>query len=152
MQLREKSAVVRVESEETKDYAWEWRWYRDLSQEEGGDISFVPRAVGEHWCDNQCSENGFKFHQFAAMVTEDGGEAGCWNTSPSRERGPGHLSGCREREAGRHTREVATESLFKEVLEQIKRHSAFDAVKAGGWEGFKEALRDKGEISEWAFA
>ena len=50
-----------------------------------------------------------------------------------------------------------------EVLEQIQKQSdmscnaslmrrTYYAVKAGSWEGSKEALRDKGEISEWAFA
>ena len=29
---------------------------------------------------------------------------------------------------------------------------AYFAGKAGSWEGFKEAFRDIGEISEWAFA
>ena len=29
---------------------------------------------------------------------------------------------------------------------------AYHAEKAGSWEGFKEALQDKGKISEWAFA
>ena len=55
------------------------------------------------------------------------------------------------------------ESLFKEVLEQLEKHSdmnrnadmmrrAYHAERAGSWEGFKEEFRDKGEINEWAFA
>ena len=44
------------------------------------EIGFVPSAVSEsreaaHWCDNQCSERGFRFNQIGAMVTEEGGEA-----------------------------------------------------------------------------
>ena len=40
----------------------------------------MPSAVREprgaiHWCDNECNEQGFKFHQIAPMVTEEGGEA-----------------------------------------------------------------------------
>ena len=44
------------------------------------EIGFVPSALSElrgaiHWCDNQCSEHGFRFNQIGAMVTEEGGEA-----------------------------------------------------------------------------
>ena len=35
MQLPKRRAVICVEPEETQDYAWEWRRYGDLSQEEG---------------------------------------------------------------------------------------------------------------------
>ena len=53
-------------------------------------------------------------------------------------------------------------SPFEEVLEQVNGSSdtycdaymmlrASYAVETGSWEGFKEAFRDTGEISEWAF-
>ena len=43
-------------------------------------MDFVPSALSEprgaiHWCDNQCSEHGFRFNQIGAVVTEEGGEA-----------------------------------------------------------------------------
>ena len=44
------------------------------------EIGFVRSALSEprraiHWCDNPCSEHGFKFNQIGAMVTKEGGEA-----------------------------------------------------------------------------
>ena len=47
-------------------------------QEEIEEIGFVPSAVSEplwalHLCDNQCREQGFKFHQIAGIVTEEAG-------------------------------------------------------------------------------
>ena len=44
------------------------------------ELSFIPSAVGEprsalHMCDNKCREEGFKFYQLAAIVTEEGGAA-----------------------------------------------------------------------------
>ena len=68
--------MIRVESEETQDYVRQKFTYEDFSQEDVNEISFMPSALSEprgaiHWCDNQCSEQGF----IAAMVTEEGGEA-----------------------------------------------------------------------------
>ena len=50
----------------------------DLGQEEIEELSFVPSSVSEpqwalHMCDNKCVEEGFKFFQLAATVTEEGG-------------------------------------------------------------------------------
>ena len=44
------------------------------------EICFVPSGSGEtrgaiHWCDNRCSEHGFRFNQIGASVREEGGEA-----------------------------------------------------------------------------
>ena len=49
-------------------------WIRKKAEE----LGFVTSAVGEplaalHICDNKCSEQGFKFFQLAAVVTEEGG-------------------------------------------------------------------------------
>ena len=48
------------------------------SQEEVEEIGFVPSAVSEplwalHVCDNECREQGFKYFQLAAIVSEGGG-------------------------------------------------------------------------------
>ena len=80
VQLPKRRAVIRVESEETQHYVPERRCYVDICQEEVEEIGFVPSALIEplgaiHWCNNQCSAHGFKIHQIAAMVTEEGGEA-----------------------------------------------------------------------------
>ena len=53
------------------------------------------------------------------------------------------------------------ESLFEEVLEQVKGDTdcnaymmrrAYYAVKSGNWEGFKEEFQEKGKFSEWTCA
>ena len=41
------------------------------------ELSFIPSAVSEprwalHVCDIECREEGFKFYQLAAIVTEEG--------------------------------------------------------------------------------
>ena len=48
------------------------------NEEEMEELSFIPCAVSEprwavHMCDNKCREEGFKFNQIAAIVTEEGG-------------------------------------------------------------------------------
>ena len=68
--------MIRVGSEETQDYVRQKFTFEDFSQEDVNEISFMPSASSEprgaiHWCDNQCSEQGF----IAAMVTEESGEA-----------------------------------------------------------------------------
>ena len=50
----------------------------DVGQEEVEELGLVPTAVSEplwaeHMCDNKCSEQGFKFFQLAAIVTEEAG-------------------------------------------------------------------------------
>ena len=72
---KKRRAVIRVESEETQDCVLERRSYGDVSQEEVEEVGFVPSALSEprgvvHWCDNQCSEDGFRFNQIGAMVRE----------------------------------------------------------------------------------
>ena len=77
-QPQKRRAVIRVESEETQDYVMERRSCGYLGQEEVEEIGFVPSAESEPlWalrlCDNECSEQGFKHFQLAAIVTEEGG-------------------------------------------------------------------------------
>ena len=72
-----KRRVIRVESEETQDYASETL---AISQEEVIEIGFVPSAQSEprgaHYrCDNTCSDKALRFLQIASMVVEEGGEA-----------------------------------------------------------------------------
>ena len=74
------------------------------------------------------------------------------------------LSECRKRKSRKAHKVGGTWSPpFKEVLEQLQKHSdtscsaymtrrAYYAGRSGSREGFKEAFRDTGEISEWAFA
>ena len=69
-----KRKVIRLESEETQDYA---RESLNLSQEEAEERSFVPRAFSiplrpMFWCDNRCSDRAFTFWQFASVVVDDG--------------------------------------------------------------------------------
>ena len=78
VQLPRRKAVMRVESEETQRYVRKRFAHEDFSQKEVEEIGFVPSALSEprgaiHWCDNRCSEKGFRFNQIAAMVTEEGG-------------------------------------------------------------------------------
>ena len=72
--------MIRVESEETQNCVLELRGRGDVSPEEVEETRFVPSTLSEprgaaHWCDCPYSEHGFKSHQIAAMVTEEGGEA-----------------------------------------------------------------------------
>ena len=51
-----------------------------ISQEEAGDMGFVPSAFSEprgahSWCDNRCSNKALRSMQIASMVIEEGGEA-----------------------------------------------------------------------------
>ena len=69
-----KSKVVRMESEETQDFV---RESSNLSQEEAGEISFVPSALSiprgpVFWCDNRCSDKTLRFGQFASVVIDEG--------------------------------------------------------------------------------
>ena len=69
--------MVHVESEETQDNL---RESLATSQEEAGEIGFVPGALGEprgvySWCDNRCCEKSLRFRQIASLVTEEGGDA-----------------------------------------------------------------------------
>ena len=69
--------MIHVESEETQDNL---RESLATSQEEAGEIGFVPSASGEprgvcSWCDNRCSEKGLMFLQIASMVIEEDGDA-----------------------------------------------------------------------------
>ena len=54
-----------------------WRW---TTTRAWGELGFVPCAVGEplrgpakHMCDDKCNEQGVKFYELTAIVTEEGG-------------------------------------------------------------------------------
>ena len=75
---RTRRAVICVEMEETQDYVMERRSCGYLSQEEVEEIGFVPSAVSEplwalHLFYNECSEQGFKYFQLAAIASEEEG-------------------------------------------------------------------------------
>ena len=77
-QAQKRSDVIRVESEEMQDRVMERRSCGYPGQEEVEEIGFVPSAVSGplwvlHLCDNECSEQGFKYIQLAAIVSEEGG-------------------------------------------------------------------------------
>ena len=77
-QPQKRRAVIRVESEETQDYVMERRSCGYPSQEEVEEIGCVPSVVSEplwalYLCDNECSEQGFKYFQLVAIVSEEGG-------------------------------------------------------------------------------
>ena len=65
--------MIRAESEETQDCVLERRRYGEFSQGEVEKIGRVPNAASEprgatHWCDSQCTEDGFKFHDREAKA------------------------------------------------------------------------------------
>ena len=75
---QKRSAVVRTESAEAQEYVSEPQGFEEKDEEEMEELSFVPSAVSEprwalHICDNKCNKEGYKFHQLAAVVTEEGG-------------------------------------------------------------------------------
>ena len=76
-----KRKVIRVESEETQDYA---RESLDISREEAEEISFVPSAISipqrpMFWCNNRCSDKALRFWQFASEIVDDVEEANTVN-------------------------------------------------------------------------
>ena len=77
---QKRRAVTRVESAETQDCVSEPQGHEQRDEEEMEELSFIPSTVSkQHWalhmCDNKCRKAGFKFHQLAALVTEEGGAA-----------------------------------------------------------------------------
>ena len=69
-----KRKLIRVESEETQDYA---RKSLNLSRDEAEETSFVPSEISVpqrpmFWCDHRCSHKALRFWQFALVVVEDG--------------------------------------------------------------------------------
>ena len=68
-----KRRVIRVESEETQDYARERLAHEEISQEDADEIGFVPSALSEprgafYWCDNRCSDEALRYLQIASVV------------------------------------------------------------------------------------
>ena len=70
--------VIRVESAETQHNVSAFQLIEEESEQDMEELSFIPNAVSEprwalHMCDNMCGEEGFKSHQYVAIVTDEGG-------------------------------------------------------------------------------
>ena len=70
---QKRRAVTRVESADTQDDVSAPWWIEEENDEEMEELSFIPSAVSEklHICDDKSREEGFKFYQLVATVTEE---------------------------------------------------------------------------------
>ena len=93
---QKRRAVIRVGSAETEECVSGQQGLEELGAGEVEELSSVPSAVSEpqwalHISDNKCREEGFKFFQLSAIVTEEGGPgshnkfAQCYNDRQQRQ-------------------------------------------------------------------